>query len=116
MFVTWNLEFEIYLVIGIWCLEFINIFKELVMEIQWQDEAKKHFDTVITHLPQFHRAIAERLVKEKAEELAKTRNSVMVEDKDVIVAFFQEVPPAFKDMMKRLFSKHKIDYSQYINE
>ena len=54
--------------------------------------------------------------KEKAEELAEARGSELVEDKDLVVAFFQEVPPAFKDMMKRLFSHLNIDYSQYIEE
>jgi len=86
------------------------------MSIEWETQAKKHFNQIIENLPQFHRTIAEQLVKEKAQELAKERSSKVVEDKDVIVAFFQEVPPAFKDMMKRLFSKQNIDYSEYVNE
>ena len=86
------------------------------MNIQWSPQAKKHFDTVIENLPQFHRSIAELLVKEKAEEIALARGSNTVEDKDVVTAFFQEVPPAFKDMMKRLFSQLNIDYKQYIEE
>ena len=86
------------------------------MDIQWKESSKKIFDKVIENLPQFHRSIAKQLVKEKAEELALERNSEVVEDKDMVVAFFQEVPPAFKDMMKRLFSHLNIDYSQYINE
>ncbi len=86
------------------------------MSIEWDDEAKKHFDHVIDNLPQFHRTIAQLLVKEKSEELAKERGSETVEDKDVIVAFFQEVPPAFKDMMKRLFGQLSIDYTQYVEE
>ena len=86
------------------------------MSIQWKESSKKVFDKVIENLPQFHRSIAKQLVKEKAEELAQARNSEFVEDKDMVVAFFQEVPPAFKDMMKRLFSHLNIDYAQYINE
>tara|TARA_B100000315_G_C14592979_1_gene596961 strand:- start:1908 stop:2168 length:261 start_codon:yes stop_codon:yes gene_type:complete len=86
------------------------------MTIQWDEKAKSHFDLIITHLPQFHKSIAEQLVKEKSEELAETRGSESVEETDVITAFFQEVPPAFKDMMKRLMHKQGIDYSQYIKD
>ena len=86
------------------------------MTIQWDKKAKSHFDLIITHLPQFHKSIAEQLVKEKSEELAETRGAGSVEEADVITAFFQEVPPAFKDMMKRLMQKQGIDYSQYIKD
>jgi hypothetical protein len=86
------------------------------MDIKWEQETKKHFDQIITNLPQFHRSIAEQLVKESAEAGAKERNSQTVEEKDLVVAFFKEVPPAFKDMMKRLFQQQAIDYSQYIEE
>lgn len=86
------------------------------MAIQWDTRAKAHFDNVIANLPQFHRSIAEQLVKEKSEELAVNRQSPTVEEKDVICAFFQEVPPAFKDMMKRLLHQQGIDYTQYIRE
>ena len=84
--------------------------------IVWDEQAKQHFDKVIENLPQFHRSIAERLVKEKSEELARGRDSGIVQDQDVITAFFQEVPPAFKDMMKRLFNHLNVEYSQYVKE
>jgi len=86
------------------------------MSIEWSQTAKKHFDNIIEHLPQFHRSIAEKLVKEKSEGLAQSRSSQSVEDKDVVTAFFQEVPPAFKDMMKRLMASQNIDYKDYISE
>ncbi len=86
------------------------------MEIRWQNTTKKLFDDIVGSLPQFHRSIAERLVKEKSEELAKKRESQLVTDTDLIQAFFQEVPPAFKDMMKRMFDHHNIDYSKYVTE
>jgi 2-hydroxy-3-keto-5-methylthiopentenyl-1-phosphate phosphatase len=86
------------------------------MAITWESKAQEHFNKIMANLPQFHRSIAQQLVKEKAEELAQGRGSDSVEDKDVIVAFFQEVPPAFKDMMKRLLHQQGIDYRQYIHE
>lgn len=86
------------------------------MDIKWNDKAKEDFDKIIENLPQFHRSIAEQLVKESAETQAKERNSQTVEEKDLVVAFFKEVPPAFKDMMKRLMNQQAIDYAQYIKE
>jgi len=86
------------------------------MDIRWNEGARNSFDKVISNLPQFHKTIAQQLVKEKAEILAGERNSEIVEDKDLVTAFFQEVPPAFKDMMKRLFNQLNIEYSQYVNE
>jgi hypothetical protein len=86
------------------------------MSIEWQEKAKEHFDKIIENLPQFHRSIAELLVKEKSEELAQMRGSKKVEEEDVVVSFFQEVPPAFKDMMKRLMDQQGIKYEQYIKE
>ena len=86
------------------------------MEYEWHKEARTYFETIVHNLPQFHRTIAQRLVKEKSEILAQERGSCAVEPQDVIIAFFQEVPPAFKDMMKRLMTQHKIDYSQYVSE
>ena len=86
------------------------------MEIIWNGETKSKFDRIIENLPQFHRTIAEQLIKRKSEELAEARDSQEVEDKDLVVAFFQEVPPAFKGMLQRLLSQLNIDYSQYISQ
>jgi len=86
------------------------------MEIKWANEAKESFDKVINNLPQFHRTIAQTLVKESAERIAQERSSEEVEVKDVVIAFFKEVPPAFKDMMKRLLEQQGIEYSKYVRE
>lgn len=83
------------------------------MEVIWSKEAKKKFNKIIEKLPQFHKTIAQRLVKVKSESIAKARGSEEVEDKDLITAFFQEVPPAFKEMLQRLFKQLDIDYSKY---
>ncbi len=86
------------------------------MDIKWNDKAKEDFDKIIENLPQFHRTIAEQLVKESAEMQAQERKAEFVEEKDLVVAFFKEVPPAFKDMMKRLMNQQGINYSQYVSE
>jgi len=86
------------------------------VDIKWENKAKDNFEKIINNLPQFHRTIAQTLVKESAEKIAQQRKSDIVEVKDVVIAFFKEVPPAFKDMMKRLFDQQGIEYSKYISE
>ena len=88
----------------------------MTMDIKWNKETEETFTKVIDHLPQFHKSIAERLVKERSEELAQARGCEYVENEDLITAFFQEVPPAFKEMMKRRFTYLNIDYSQYLKD
>ncbi len=83
-------------------------------EIIWSPEAKDIFDKITGNLPQFHRAIAQKLVKQSAEDIALGKNKPCVEEDDLIEAFFKEVPPAFKEMMKKLLTKLDIDYSQFM--
>lgn len=85
------------------------------MDIKWNEKTKKDYEEITDNLPQFHRTIAKQLVKERAEELASQRDSKVVEEKDLIVAFFDEVPPAFKGMMERLLNQHNIDFSKYVD-
>ena len=86
------------------------------MDIKWNEDVKAKYEEITDSLPQFHRTIAKQLVKERAEELARQRDSQNVELDDLVAAFAQEVPPAFKDMMKKLLAKHGIDYLKYIKE
>lgn len=82
-------------------------------EIEWNPKAKEIFEKVINNLPQFHRTIAQKLVKESAEEIAKGKGLFTVEEHQLIEAFFKEIPPAFKEMMKRLFHQLGIEYEKY---
>ena len=85
-------------------------------EIKWSNEAISIFHKIIDNLPQFHRNIAKKLVKESAEEIVRIKGSNMVREEDLIKAFFKEVPPAFKEMMLRRLRNLKIDYAKYIDE
>jgi len=82
-------------------------------EIAWSDKAKEIYERATNALPEFHRTIARRLVKESAESLAKERGLKSVEEKEIVETFFREVPPAFKTMMIRLFEHLKIEYRKY---
>ncbi|MCX7661363.1 MAG: hypothetical protein N2Z79_01605, partial [Candidatus Omnitrophica bacterium] len=82
-------------------------------QLIWTKEAEEIFKKILNHLPQFHRSIAERLVKEKAEMIAEDRSLNQVSDREVIEAFSQEVPPAFRQMMERLF--HQLGITNILN-
>lgn len=82
--------------------------------MEWKKESWELFQKILTHLPQFHRTIAQKLVKETAEKIAFHKNKEFVEEEDLIYAFFEEVPPAFKGMMERLFTNLGIDYKKFV--
>ena len=81
--------------------------------MDWSQEAAEIYKKITDALPEFHRTIAKRLVKESAQELARARGLARVEEKELVETFFKEVPPAFKAMMVRLFEHNKIEYQKY---
>lgn len=81
-------------------------------DFKWDNQARELFSKIINDLPQFHRSIAQKLVKKSAQEIAAGKGRDIVETEVLIEAFFKEVPPAYKEMMTRLFKKFDIDYSR----
>ncbi len=65
----------------------------------WEKEVKEKFKLLIDKLPFFHRQIAERVVIEKAEQLAFERHSSKVEKEDLAQAFLSEVPEVFRNYL-----------------
>jgi hypothetical protein len=81
--------------------------------MEWETGTQKKFELMISKIPLFHRGIAKHAVIKKAEENAKVRNSRLVEEKDVISAFFSDVPSPFYSMMVRLLEQTGFDYKKY---
>jgi len=81
--------------------------------LEWEKEAFKKFELMINKMPVFHRRMADRAVKEKAQALAKARGACLVEEQDIIQAFFTEVPTPFYSLMIRLLEDVKFDYKKY---
>lgn len=81
--------------------------------MEWNVETKEKFELVISKMPLFHRGIAKCAVTKKSEENAITRGAIVVEEKDVIAAFFSEVPVPFYSMMIRLLEQSGFDYGEY---
>lgn len=82
-------------------------------DIVWNLETKRKFDLMISKMPIFHRKVAESLVSGKAVSLAKQRNSQIVEEEDVIKAFFSDVPKPFEAMMMKIMEEAGFDYKKY---
>jgi len=79
----------------------------------WELTTEAKFKAVIAKLPIFHRHIAENAVVSKAKENAKARNSELIEESDVVSAFFSDVPSPFYSMMIRLLDQSGFDYKKY---
>lgn len=84
--------------------------------INWNPDVEKKFREIVSKMPLFHRRIAENLVKERAELIAQERNKAEVSEEELVQAFFQEVPPAFKEMMKKLLGEMGVAYGKYVQE
>ena len=82
-------------------------------ELKWEPSAFKKYQEMITKIPLFHREIAKKVVDKRAPMLAQERGSNVVEESDIVKAFFAEVPMTFYSLMIRLFEEVKFDYKKY---
>jgi hypothetical protein len=81
--------------------------------MEWEPKIKEKFDTMISKIPLFHRRITQEAVSKRSEEIAQARNSAMVQEEDVVNAFFSDVPSPFYSMMVRLMEQTGLDYKKY---
>lgn len=81
--------------------------------MDWETNTQEKFKLMISKIPVFHRRITQKVVTERAEENAKARKSLRVQEQDVIAAFFSDVPSPFYSMMIRLLDQVEFDYRKY---
>ncbi len=81
--------------------------------MEWKPEVQEKFKVMISKIPVFHRGITENAVTLRAEENAKSRKALEVEEQDVVGAFFSDVPSPFYSMMIRLLDQNGFDYKKY---
>ena len=81
--------------------------------MDWEKTTQEKFDLMISKVPLFHRGLAQVFAGRKAEENAQERGSTLVEEQDVVGAFFTEVPKPFYSMMIRLLEHTGFDYKKY---
>ena len=82
-------------------------------QIKWDTEAETKYKEMIAKIPLFHREIAKQIVDKKAVINAQERGSEMVEESDIVKAFFSEVPMTFYSLMIRLFDDVGFDYKKF---
>lgn len=90
--------------------------KEDKVFVRWEKEVEHKFKQAIAKMPLFQRRVAEKLVKKKAEKLTQEKNKGAVSEEELVVAFFKEVPPVFKGMMKNMLKDVGIEYTKYVSE
>lgn len=81
--------------------------------MDWEINTESKLKRMISKIPVFHRHITELAVTKRAQELAAQRGSALVEEEDVIAAFFSDVPSPFYGMMVRLLEQTGFDYRKY---
>lgn len=82
-------------------------------QLKWESAAFDKYQLMITKIPLFHRVIAKQIVDKKAVMNAESRGSEIVEETDIVQAFFSEVPKAFYSLMVRLLDEAGLDYKKY---
>ena len=82
--------------------------------MSWDVVALGKYNKMLNLIPIFHRRLAKEVVNKKAEEQAVARGSSTVEEKDIVLAFFAEVPKAFLSLMLRIMDEVGFDYKKYI--
>ena len=81
--------------------------------MDWNPEVKERFKAMISKIPVFHRYITQDAVTKRAQESAAARSAKLVEEQDVVGAFFSDVPTPFYSMMVRLLEQAGFDYKKY---
>lgn len=82
-------------------------------KLKWEAKAREKYQGMIRKIPLFHREIAKQVVDKKAVLNAQERGSNLVEESDIIRAFFSEVPMTFYSLMIRLMQEAGFDYQAY---
>ena len=82
-------------------------------QLRWEPVAEAKYSRMITRIPLFHRDIAKQVVDKKAVANARERGSGLVEEQDIVRAFFSEVPMTFYSLMIRLLDEAGLDYKKH---
>lgn len=81
--------------------------------IRWEEDTEKKFLIILEQIPALIRGIAETLVNKKAVRLVQEDSRTMVEEKDMVAAFFSETPAGFRADMIKSMEDLGIDYRAY---
>ena len=82
-------------------------------QMEWEKSTLTKYESMIQRIPLFHRDIADQVVRKKAAQNALARGGAVIEESDILRAFFSEVPMTFYGLMIRLFEEVGFDYGPY---
>ena len=81
--------------------------------LQWDAETRKKFDQMIEKVPIFMRPIAKKQVSKKAENIVRDDKRSVINEKDMVDAFFAATPFGFHGPMMTDMTDLNIDYKKY---
>jgi hypothetical protein len=81
--------------------------------LNWDKSTEDKFAQLIEKVPIFLRDLAKEKVSKKAEGLAIKENRSVINEKDLVDAFFTETPFGFHGPMKTDMTAVGIDYTKY---
>ncbi len=84
--------------------------------ITWEEMTQKHFERILEDIPFAMRGIAEARVTKKAQALVRAGNRSVIEEKDMVDAFFAETPGGFLGPLRCSMEELGIDYKKYGHE
>lgn len=84
--------------------------------ITWEEDTFKNFEKILQDIPHMIRGIAEVRVRKQAEALVSKAGRSVIEEKDMVDAFFIETPGGFQPPMMATMDELGIDYKKYGHE
>ena len=82
-------------------------------KIIWDKSTQEKFLRILEEIPPLIRGIAETRVSKKAESIIRQENRTVINEKDMVDAFFAETPFGFHGPMKTDMQNLGIDYTKY---
>ena len=81
--------------------------------ITWDVASQANFQKLLEQIPDMIRGIAEARVSKKAQAIVREARRTVINEKDMIDAFFAETPGGFIPAMKSGMEELGIDYKKY---
>ena len=85
----------------------------MVSEIMWDEKTGEKFEQMIARIPRVLQSTARGAVLKKAQSLAGSASRSVMNEKDLVDAFFEVTPFGFHGPLKTDMEAMQIDYTQY---
>lgn len=82
-------------------------------EIMWDEETGEKFEQMIVRIPKVLQSTARSAVLKKAQSLAGSDSRSVMNERDLVDAFFEVTPFGFHGPLKTDMEAMQIDYTQY---